>query len=145
MAAPPPERLTLAEAAALTGLSKVALARRIERGSLAATKERDGLRRVTLRALAEAGLVNPAQPGERPAWSRQGIDAAAVARELVRTVIEQAVSLYELRRELAALAETTREKIVRMDNDRREMHTELDQARRERADLRRQVKAQARR
>jgi DNA-binding transcriptional MerR regulator len=144
------ESYTLAEAAELTGMTTRALARRIERGSLPATK-RNGRRRVTLRALTEAGLIDP-NTRERPAWSREGIDQAEVARELIATVIRQAIDLHDLRRAIEDVADASqrghaeqeaahevarqeraelRQKIASMDEDRAELRRELEEARRE--------------
>jgi hypothetical protein len=149
-APPVKERYTLAEAAEVTGLTVKALARRVERGSLRSSHGRDGRRYVTLKALAEAGLVNPAT-GQPPAWSRQGIDAQAVARELVDTVIRQGIELHELHKRLSDLALASDagdaailEQIARMDEERDELRADLERASRERAELRRQLERQSR-
>ncbi|HEY7705845.1 MAG TPA: hypothetical protein VH968_01595 [Gaiellaceae bacterium] len=146
------ESFTLAEAARLTGLSTRAIARRIERGSLPASK-RNGRRIVTLRALVEAGLIDPATR-ERPAWSRQGVDPAEVARELIETVIRQAIDLHALRQAIGDVADASerghaeqaaaleaarqereelRRKIAAMDEDRAALRRELAQVRRSRS------------
>jgi DNA-binding transcriptional MerR regulator len=146
------ESFTLAEAARLTGLSTRAIARRIERGSLPASK-RNGRRIVTLRALVEAGLIDPATR-ERPAWSRQGVDPAEVARELIETVIRQAIDLHALRQAIGDVADASerghaeqaaaleaarqereelRRKIAAMDEDRAALRRELAQVRRRRS------------
>jgi excisionase family DNA binding protein len=54
-----PTTVTIAEAAALTGLSKTALRRRIERGSLPAVV-RGGVRRIPVSELERRGLVRAA-------------------------------------------------------------------------------------
>jgi DNA-binding transcriptional MerR regulator len=149
---PADESFTLAEAARLTGLSTRALARRVERGSLPASK-RNGRRIVTLRALVEAGLIDPATR-ERPAWSRQGVDPAEVARELIETVIRQAIDLHALRQAIGDVADASerghaeqaaaleaarqereelRRKIAAMDEDRAALRRELAQVRRSRS------------
>jgi DNA-binding transcriptional MerR regulator len=148
----PEESFTLAEAARLTGLSTRAIARRVERGSLPASK-RNGRRIVTLRALVEAGLIDPATR-ERPAWSRQGVDPAEVARELIETVIRQAIDLHALRQAIGDVADASerghaeqaaaleaarqereelRRKIAAMDEDRAALRRELAQVRRSRS------------
>jgi excisionase family DNA binding protein len=120
-------RYTIAEASELTGLSKRALARRIERGQLPASK--DGrLRYVTRRDLVEAGLIDPTT-GERAPWARR-VDPNAVAREVVQTVVRQGVELHELRAQLRALVEESR-------HDDRELREEIERARDERRQLRR--------
>jgi DNA-binding transcriptional MerR regulator len=149
---PADESFTLAEAARLTGLSTRALARRVERGSLPASK-RNGRRIVTLRALVEAGLIDPATR-ERPAWSRQCVDPAEVARELIETVIRQAIDLHALRQAIGDVADASerghaeqaaaleaarqereelRRKIAAMDEDRAALRRELAQVRRSRS------------
>jgi DNA-binding transcriptional MerR regulator len=148
----PEESFTLAEAARLTGLSTRAIARRVERGSLPASK-RNGRRIVTLRALVEAGLIDPATR-ERPAWSRQCVDPAEVARELIETVIRQAIDLHALRQAIGDVADASerghaeqaaaleaarqereelRRKIAAMDEDRAALRRELAQVRRSRS------------
>ena len=122
------DRYTIAEASELTGLSKRALARRIERGRLAATK--DGrLRYIAARDLAAAGLVNPTT-GEPPSWARQRIDASVVAKEIVDTLVRQSVEIHELRRQLRSLIDESR-------HDDRELRREIESARDERLQLRR--------
>ncbi len=59
----PPRLLTLAEAAAETGLSQKAIARRIERGSLRAVHDDRGRRVVPRTELQRAGLLRAGNPG----------------------------------------------------------------------------------
>ena len=125
-------RYTIAEASELTGLSKRALARRIERGQLPATK--DGrLRYVQARDLADAGLLNP-MTGARPEWARQRVDPTVVAKEIVQTLVRQSVELHELRQQIRSLIEESR-------HDDRELRAEIERARRERRELRRTLEA----
>lgn len=125
------ESLTLREASELTGLTQRALARRIERGSLPATKRRDGRRRVKLADLTRAGLVDP-NTGERPEWSREGIDPAELARQVIETLTRQALDLYELRRSVSELAQAS-------DRGHAEQAAALEVARQEREELRRKI------
>ncbi|MDH4345682.1 MAG: hypothetical protein OEW31_05020, partial [Thermoleophilia bacterium] len=119
-----------AEASELTGLSKRALARRIERGQLRATKE-DGLRYVDSSDLVEAGLLDPAT-GRARAWAGHRIRPDEVAKEIVETLVRQSVELHELRRQVRALIEESR-------HDDVELRTELERARDERQALRRAI------
>jgi excisionase family DNA binding protein len=125
-------RLTIAEASELTGLSKRALARRIERGQLAATKS-DGLRHIEARELARAGLLDPST-GRRPAWAENRVPPQQIAHELVDTLVRQSIELHELRRRLEAL-----EAESRRDDDALRM--EMNKARAEREELRRALVA----
>jgi len=126
------ESFTLAEAAHLTGLTTRAIARRVERGSLPARKH-NGRRMVTLRALVEAGLIDPATK-ERPAWSREGLDPAEVARELIETVIRQAIDLHDLRQAIGDVADASQ-------RGHSEQAAALEVARQEREELRRKIAA----
>lgn len=123
-------RYTIAEASELTGLSKRALARRIERGQLPAVKD-GGLRYITARDLAAAGLVNP-RTGAPPAWAGRRVEPSVVAKEVVQTLIQQSVELHDLRRQLRSLVEESR-------HDDRELRDEIERARRERRQLRRML------
>jgi excisionase family DNA binding protein len=123
----PAAKLTIAEASELTGLSKRALARRIERGQLPATKK-GGLRRVEARALAAAGLLDLAT-GAPPRWSQKRMDSDAVAREIVDTLVRQSIELHELRALVEGFASESRH-----DDD--VLRAEIDRARREREELR---------
>jgi hypothetical protein len=129
------ERLTLAEAAELTGLTPRALARRIERGSLPAEKNENGRRTVTRHDLAAVGLLDLVT-GKAPAWNVPGRPPSG---ELARAVLEEltarGVRIYELERRLAELSELIEEE--RKINE--EQQRQLDQAKRERAELRRQM------
>jgi excisionase family DNA binding protein len=120
------ERYTLAEAAALTGLTPQALARRIERGSLPAVKI-GGRRFVSLQDLAGAGLVDPATKA-RPSWSSGNLDSGALAREIVAELNARGFRILELERRLDELT-------ARAEDQQRQ----LDQAKRERAELRREI------
>ena len=124
------DRYTIAEASEITGLSKRALARRIERGQLPATK--DGrLRYIESTDLAEAGLLNP-NTGARPDWSHRSVKPEVLAREVVDTLVRQSVELYELRKEIRSLIEESR-------RDDTELRGEIERARQERRDLRRTI------
>jgi hypothetical protein len=123
----PDTKLTIAEASELTGLSKRALARRIERGQLPASKE-DGLRRVEAGSLADAGLLNLAT-GEPPLWAKTRMDPGAVAREIVDTLVRQTVELHELRSRLELFVSESR-------HEDEELRGEIERAHREREELR---------
>ena len=117
------DRLTIAEASEFTGLSKRALARRIERGQLRATKD-GGLRYVEPQELARAGLLDLAT-GKPPAWAQTRLDPEVLVREVIETLNRRGIEIYELRREL--------------ENMRAEFRQEIEHARRERGDLRRRL------
>jgi excisionase family DNA binding protein len=123
----PDTKLTIAEASELTGLSKRALARRIERRQLPASKE-GGLRRIEARALADAGLLDLAT-GAPPLWARSRMDSGAVAREIVETLVRQSIELHELRSRLDSFVSESRhgDDLIR---------AELERAQREREELR---------
>ena len=122
-----PALYTIAEASTMTGLSKRALARRIERGHLPAAKI-GRLRYVGARDLAEAGLIDLAT-GEPPEWAKQRAPPATVARELVQTLVRQGIELHELQLAFQALSDESR----RGDSA---LRTELEHARLEREALR---------
>ena len=124
------DRYTIAEASDITGLSKRALARRIERGQLPATKE-GRLRYIESSDLVEAGLLNPST-GTRPDWAPRSVKPEVIAREVVDTLIRQSVELYELRKEIRSLIEESR-------RDDTELRGEIERARQERRDLRRTI------
>ena len=124
-------KYTIAEASELTGLSKRALARRIERGQLPASKEA-GLRYVDSGDLVAAGLLDPVT-GRARAWTGHRIKPDEVAKEIVETLVRQSVELHELRRQLRSLIEESR-------HDDIELRAELERARGERQALRRAVK-----
>ncbi len=123
----PDTKLTIAEASELTGLSKRALARRIERGQLPASKE-GGLRRIEAGALADANLLN-LMTGEPPLWAKTRMDPGAVAREIVETLVRQTVELHELRAQLERFVSEFR-------HEDEELRAEIDRAQRERDELR---------
>jgi excisionase family DNA binding protein len=127
----PDTKLTIAEASELTGLSKRALARRVERGQLPASKE-GGLRRIEARALADAGLLNLAT-GAPPLWAPSRMDPGAVAREIVETLVRQSVELHELRTRLDSFVNESRH-----DDDI--LRAEIERAQREREELRRALR-----
>jgi len=124
------ERYTIAEASRLTGLSKRALARRIERGQLPASKE-GGLRYVTARDLVAVGLMHPTS-GNPPVWAGVRVDPSVVAKEIVQTLVQQSIELHDLRRQLRSLIEESR-------HDDRELREEIERARDERRNLRRML------
>jgi excisionase family DNA binding protein len=129
----PDTKLTIAEASELTGLSKRALARRIERRQLPASKE-GGLRRIEAGALADAGLLNLAT-GAPPIWARTRMDSGAVAREIVETLVRQSVELHELRSLVESFVtesrhddELLRAEVARAEREREELRQALRQA-----------------
>jgi len=122
------ERYTIAEASRLTGMSKRALARRIERGQLPASKE-GGLRYVAARDLVSAGLMHPTT-GKPPVSAGAQVDPSVVAKEIVQTLVQQSIELHDLRRELRSLIEESR-------HDDGELRKEIERAREERRQLRR--------
>lgn len=118
---------TIAEASRLTGLSKRALARRVERRQLPSVKI-GRLRYVDARDLAQAGLLN-LSTGRPPDWARHKVPPEAVAREIVQTLVRQGIELHELQTALAVLSEESR-------RDDTELRAEIDRARLEREELR---------
>lgn len=127
--------LTIAEAAELTGLTKRAIARRIERGGLPARLKQDGRRYVRVRDLAETGLLDLAT-GKPPPWRSEQIDPQALAREVVQTLVRQGIEINELRQRLGALEEESRredevlrEQIEQAQGERRELRREIDRLR----------------
>jgi hypothetical protein len=123
--------VTIAEAAELTGLTKRAIARRIERGGLPARLKKDGRRYVRVRNLAETGLLDLATGKPLP-WRPEQIDPQALAREVVQTLVLQGIEINDLRQRLGALEEESR----REDEGLRK---QIEAGRRERGELRRQV------
>jgi excisionase family DNA binding protein len=124
------DRYTIAQASEITGLSKRAIARRIERGQLRATK--DGrLRYIDERDLVQAGLLNPST-GARPTWSNQKVNPEVIAREVVETLVRQSVELHELRGQVRSLIDESR-------RDDLELREEIERARQERRDLRQTI------
>jgi excisionase family DNA binding protein len=121
-----PRLLTISEAATLTGLSRKALTRRVERGSLRAVKDERGRRVIPRGELERVELLNPdgspgdegSPGGELVIWrdlyehERQEREAAdAHARELEHDLIAIAnagpIRALRLRRQLRAkLAES---------------------------------------
>jgi hypothetical protein len=139
------ERYTLAEAADLTGLTPRALARRIERGRLPATKGEDGKRYVSLRDLAAAGLLD-ATTKKRPAWADERLEPSALARAVIDELSARGLRIYQLEQRLAQLTDWTREQERQIEQARREreeirqeLRAQLEQARREREELRRRL------
>jgi hypothetical protein len=134
-------RLTLAEASDLTGLSRKALARRVERGSLPAEKNDDGRHTVTLRDLAHAGLIDLAT-GKPPPRTLAQPTASELARELARELTERGVQIFELERghqEQAEQIAELRRQVAQARRERAELRRQTAEARRERAELRRQI------
>lgn len=86
------ETLTIAEIAERTGLSKAAIARRIERGTLRSVK-RNGLRLVPLSELERAGLATTVSH----VAPRGSHDVAAVITSLTERIESQAFELGRLR------------------------------------------------
>jgi DNA-binding transcriptional MerR regulator len=125
------KEVTIAEAAEMTGLTKRAIARRIERGGLPARLKRDGRRYVQIRHLAESGLLDLAT-GKPAIWRGDQVDAQEIAKELVQTLIRQGIELNELRQRLEALEDESRQQD-------KELLEQIEQARRERQELRRQL------
>jgi excisionase family DNA binding protein len=121
-----PRLLTISEAASMTGLSRKALTRRIERGSLRAIKDERGRRVVPRGELERAELLNPdgspgdegSPGGELVIWRdlyeherQEREEADAHARELEHDLIAIAnagpIRALRLRRQLRAkLAES---------------------------------------
>jgi uncharacterized coiled-coil protein SlyX len=125
--------LTLAEAAELTGLTPRALARRIERRSLPATKGEDGLRYVSRRDLAAAGLLDLAT-GEPPAWTRRDRPPAdQLAQAVIDELTARGIRIADLERghaEQAEQIEELRRQIRDARRERTELQRQLDQLRR---------------
>jgi excisionase family DNA binding protein len=118
-----PQTLTIAEAAALTGLSKTAVRRRVERGSLPAVL-RAGVRRIPLSELERQGLVpagvgvaEAAGPPTQEAWS-----------ELLDRLVDQERRLAEYRL-LAAQAESLHGEIEAERGARQAAEAALHEAR----------------
>lgn len=136
------DRLTLAEAAELTGLTPRALARRIERGSLPAEKNDEGRRTVTRGDLASAGLLDLAT-GKPPAWGRRGNPPAErLAQAILDELNARGVRIFELERgheEQAAQIEELRRELREAKRERGELRRELKKASRERGELRHQI------
>jgi excisionase family DNA binding protein len=65
-----PTTVTISEAAALTGLSKTAVRRRVERGSLPAVV-RDGVRRIPVSELERQGLLASPGPAALPSGDEE--------------------------------------------------------------------------
>jgi DNA-binding transcriptional MerR regulator len=124
----PDERLTISAAAELIGLSPRALARRMERGTLPAAKDETGRRTISRRELAAAGLLDLATD-RPPTWTHHAPTGEALARELLRELAERGVRIADL--EAGHLEQA--EQIV-------DLQRQLDEARRERAELRRELK-----
>jgi hypothetical protein len=99
------ETVTVARAAELTGLSRKAIQRRIDRwrvapdapGGLPAILE-EGRRRVAISDLQRLGLLKGEPPEPEPA--ERGVDETIA--QLERSVRETATAVVQLRRELAA-------------------------------------------
>lgn len=127
------DRLTLAEAAELTGLTQRALARRIERGTLPAEKNKGGLRTVARRDLASAGLLDLAT-GKPPAWGRRGNPPAdQLAQAILDELNARGVRIFELERgheEQAVQIEELRRELQEVNRERGELRGEIEKLRR---------------
>jgi hypothetical protein len=83
----PDRTLTLTDAATLAGCSRKALERRVERGSLVATRDDDGQRRVRVADLLRAGLVTLAPACVEPGAAPERIAEAESEVEALRTAL----------------------------------------------------------
>jgi hypothetical protein len=117
--------VTIAEAAELSGLSKIALRRRIERGSLPAVR-REGVRRIPLAELRRQGLLREESgrgsagaltPAGHPGWGELLDRLAAQERELLSL------------RALPAEAESLRARFAEEAHARRAAESALQEAR----------------
>lgn len=103
-----PTTVTISEAAALTGLSKTAVRRRVERGSLPAVV-RDGVRRIPLSELERQGLLSSTGHAAPPPVHEEPAAAPAPGHpalgELLDRLVAQERELAE-HRLLAAQAES---------------------------------------
>jgi hypothetical protein len=104
-----PRLLTLVEAAAETGLSRKALARRIERGTLRAVHDHEGRRVVPRAELDRAGLLDRGSPaGEAGTVGGSPGGEVVIWQELYEREREQREAVQEreveLRVQLAAIA-----------------------------------------
>jgi len=107
-----PRTVTIAEAAALTGLTKTAVRRRVERGSLSAVV-RDGVRRIPVSELERQGLI--AVEGDSTAPAAAAEPAEPGWAELLDRLVAQERELAEYR-QIAARAESLDR---RLDAERR--------------------------
>src|ERR1041385_8916161 len=73
----PPRTLTVEEAAQLTGLTKTALKRRIDRGTLPAVV-RGGRRRIPVSELYRRGLATPSAAPATPLADQSGVATPSV-------------------------------------------------------------------
>lgn len=110
--------MTISEAAAIAGISRKALARRVERGTLRSVKDAEGRHVVPRAELERAGLLGsdgaPLQPGgelvvwrelyERERQEREQSEARAreLERELVAIANAGPIRAMRLRRQLRA-------------------------------------------
>ena len=79
--------LTLTDAATLAGCSRKALERRVERGSLVATRDTDGQRRVRAADLLRAGLVTLAPACVETGAAPERMAEAESEAEALRTAL----------------------------------------------------------
>lgn len=117
------EALTIAEVAERTGLSKAALARRIERGTLRAVK-RNGLRRIPVSELERAGLAATDSTTLSHVAPRGSHDVAAVITSLTERLEAQAYELGRLRA-LTVEAESLRSDRERLEAQLFEAHARV--------------------
>jgi hypothetical protein len=83
----PDRMLTLTDAATLAGCSRKALERRVERGSLVATRDDDGQRRVRVADLLRAGLVTLTAACVEPGAAPERMAEAESEVEALRTAL----------------------------------------------------------
>jgi hypothetical protein len=83
----PDRMLTLTDAATLAGCSRKALERRVERGSLVATRDTDGQRRVRAADLLRAGLVTLAPACVETGAAPERMAEAESEAEALRTAL----------------------------------------------------------
>lgn len=118
-----PRLLTISEAAAATGFSRKAIARRVERGTLRAIKDDQGRRVVPRGELERTGMLGddgaPGSPGgelvvwrnlyERERQERQEVNArvSELERELVAIANAGPIRAFRIRRQLRAKWLTT--------------------------------------
>jgi len=99
--------LTLTDAATLAGCSRKALERRVERGSLVATRDTDGQRRVRAADLLRAGLVTLAPACvETGAAPERMAEAESEAEALRTALVATEVALRRARDEMRMVKAT---------------------------------------
>ncbi len=93
-------RISIAEAAVLTGISKKALRSRADRGSLASVLE-DGVRKVAVADLKQAGLLEPPGSGGPGRAPREQRGEMVVPISDWQRLMDQVSNVFEISRELA--------------------------------------------